>query len=358
MVYCTVLCCAVLVQVPGVQVAEVSFVNHTALVWGRGVSAAELVEAVEDVGFEAALKDDDDNQRIRPGVGANSGSDGVEGDADVVVSILSPKLMTSEERDEVKMLLMRVDGVAAVVVSAEERNLCRVMVWGFVSDETVVEVLRGEKYSVSPVTSATSSINSSEVSDHSSRVSDHSSSASSPVSNPNCFILPLIVGGMSCANCSKGVEKMLLRITGVMSVRVALLSGKVEVYYDNSVITNTNTLIDAVISMGYTAESNGLSYSAGSAKSQSTKKHSYGISGMSCASCVVKIESMLQALPGVVSATVSGTRERAVVELSDGFVDAVGPRDVMRKIDELGYKSRHLVGDTEEDGGEGVWRCV
>lgn len=320
---------------------DVSFEKREARVWGLQASLPDLIEAVEDVGFEAMLHDD-----------ANGDTDGddVDDDADPDAEFAFVKTINPDS-DLIKVtnLVLQVDGVMNVEVLHTTQPQ-RVKVWGFIDNDSVVDALLEGGFSVKEFESSTSR--------HAVRAKSPDSLSSSSSfdgaasQNPNCFVAPLLVGGMSCANCSKGIENRLAKIPGILAVRVALLSGKVEVHYDITEITDSSLISQAIIDMGYTAVPNGNPYAVGSSDNKPNKKLSLMISGMSCGACATKIEDMLLDLPGVKSATVSCLTERALVEIDDTFIDAIGPRDVMSKIDEMGYKAQHVVDEVDSSDAQ------
>ncbi|HEY6103933.1 MAG TPA: heavy metal-associated domain-containing protein, partial [bacterium] len=59
------------------------------------------------------------------------------------------------------------------------------------------------------------------------------------------------------------------------------------------------------------------------------------ITGMSCASCALTIETALRGLPGVVEASVNLTAEKAFVRFTP---DAVTLEDMARVIRDVGYE--------------------
>ena len=61
------------------------------------------------------------------------------------------------------------------------------------------------------------------------------------------------VGGMTCAACSAGIERMLQRMSGVYQVNVNLAAERATVHFDAS-ITNSGALMAAVNDAGYNAE--------------------------------------------------------------------------------------------------------
>ncbi|MCL6614863.1 MAG: heavy-metal-associated domain-containing protein, partial [Firmicutes bacterium] len=64
------------------------------------------------------------------------------------------------------------------------------------------------------------------------------------------------------------------------------------------------------------------------------KKETLKVEGMSCASCALRIEKNLSALPGVKSAAVNFATEKAVVEYDDEVVDEKTLEEAVKR---LGY---------------------
>ncbi|MCL5292659.1 MAG: heavy metal translocating P-type ATPase [Actinobacteria bacterium] len=76
------------------------------------------------------------------------------------------------------------------------------------------------------------------------------------------------------------------------------------------------------------------------------EKSTLRISGMSCASCVAKIETALKSMDGVASAVVSLPLEKATVEYSPASVDIAAMK---KAIKDLGYSAAEM---SDEDSGE------
>jgi len=68
---------------------------------------------------------------------------------------------------------------------------------------------------------------------------------------------------------------------------------------------------------------------------EATKTVVLSIRGMSCASCIAKIEKALSSIQGVVRASVNLATERATIEYIDTMVS---PTDLRRAIEDVGYK--------------------
>src|SRR3990170_1443385 len=115
----------------------------------------------------------------------------------------------------------------------------------------------------------------------------------------------LPVSGLTCANCVQSVERALRAVPGVTRATVNLAGGRAFVDYDPTEAT-VSALYEAVRSAGY--------------RSDATKAR-FGIRGITCASCVTKIEGALLTTPGVLSASVSVGMEEAEVEYLPSVAD-------------------------------------
>lgn len=113
------------------------------------------------------------------------------------------------------------------------------------------------------------------------------------------FELP--IEGMSCASCVSHVEKALSKVLGVKQVSVNLATEMASVSSDQA--TAFSTLITAVEKAGYNVKQQEVVLSVG---------------GMSCASCVGRVEKALLKVHGVQSASVNLATELATIETVDG----------------------------------------
>ena len=109
------------------------------------------------------------------------------------------------------------------------------------------------------------------------------------------FRLP--VEGMSCASCAGRVERALKQLPGVEDASVNLATEIAEV---------RGTALPATADIARAIEDAGYSVGAGEAELE--------IEGMTCASCVGRVERALQAVPGVLDASVNLATERARVQ--------------------------------------------
>ena len=113
--------------------------------------------------------------------------------------------------------------------------------------------------------------------------------------------LSLPIDGMSCASCVGRVEKALAGVEGVGSVSVNLATERADITLDRPV--DTAALARVVEDAGYAVPARTVELA---------------IEGMSCASCVGRVETALAGVPGVRSASVNLATERATVAVDGG----------------------------------------
>ena len=114
--------------------------------------------------------------------------------------------------------------------------------------------------------------------------------------------IDLPIAGMTCAACSARIEKTLNRMPGV-EASVNLASERAQIHFDEPV--TAKQLVDAIKKTGYDVPRQTLVLS---------------LSGMTCAACAARIETVLNRLPEV-EATVNLAAERAHVRYTPGLVD-------------------------------------
>ncbi|NIS50670.1 MAG: heavy metal translocating P-type ATPase, partial [Phycisphaerae bacterium] len=116
--------------------------------------------------------------------------------------------------------------------------------------------------------------------------------------------LDLTISGMSCASCVTRIEKGLSKVPGVVGAKVNFAAEKAIIEYD-SIEAHPSDLVRTVKELGYEAR---------------TKKVILPVLGMSCASCVDRVQSALNATPGVIEATVNFATEKASIEYIPNLV--------------------------------------
>jgi len=127
------------------------------------------------------------------------------------------------------------------------------------------------------------------------------------------YTLP--VSGMTCASCAGRVERALLKVPGVEAASVNLANEQVRI---DAGAADLAELIQAVEKAGYGVPVQNLELA---------------IDGMTCASCVGRVERALLKVPGVRSASVNLASERAHVEV----LGAVEPAALIQAVENAGY---------------------
>ncbi|WP_433767756.1 heavy metal translocating P-type ATPase [Pseudomonas putida] len=121
------------------------------------------------------------------------------------------------------------------------------------------------------------------------------------MSESTTFDLP--IAGMTCASCAGRVERALSKVIGASAVSVNLATEQARV---QAPAGSLPALMEAVHKAGYSVPQQSLELS---------------IDGMTCASCVGRVERALSKVPGVKSVSVNLANERAHLELL-GQIDA------------------------------------
>ncbi len=125
----------------------------------------------------------------------------------------------------------------------------------------------------------------------------------SPVQTAGVLDIP--IEGMTCASCVARVEKALLAVPGVSRASVNLATERAAVEFTGGV--DVRAVVHAVDAVGYAVR-------------ESTTE--LAIEGMTCASCVDRVEKALAQVPGVLGAAVNLATEKAQVRHLAGAVSA------------------------------------
>jgi P-type Cu+ transporter len=127
------------------------------------------------------------------------------------------------------------------------------------------------------------------------------------------------VTGMTCASCVRRVERALSKKEGVAEASVNFAAERTNVTYDPAA-TSPDELIGAIRDAGYGADE---------------REITFGVTGMTCASCVGRVERALKKVPGILEASVNLANEKAMVRYLAGEVEL---RDLERAIEGAGYR--------------------
>jgi Cu+-exporting ATPase len=227
----------------------------------------------------------------------------------------------------------------------------------------------------------------------------HFASGPASVSSPSAplRVASLSVGGMTCGSCVSTVENTLKAIAGVQSATVSLLAGRAEVRYTPSsgkggqgagAATTAEAFAAAIEDSGFEARvlsdaavaeaasplsprtpgqavqsqhqglpaRSGARPGAGAGASRASAPDSdlalavLSVGGMTCSSCVNTVETVLKAVPGVASASVSLLAGKAEVRYRPAREDGAGAgptaADLASAVDDAGFEAG-VLSDTQ-----------
>ena len=139
------------------------------------------------------------------------------------------------------------------------------------------------------------------------------------------LILP--VQGMTCASCSARVEKAVSAVSGVQQAAVNLATDSITVNIEPDV--PIDAIRNAIVDAGYAVP---------------TQEVQLNLEGMTCASCVGRVERALGKADGVLDVTVNLATEQARVQTIAG----ISPSALISVVEDAGYKatmpqSEHII---------------
>ena len=126
------------------------------------------------------------------------------------------------------------------------------------------------------------------------------------------------ITGMTCTTCAATIEKGLAETAGVERANVNFASEKAAIEYDATQV-DLAKIKNTLSQLGYGAV---------------TRKSIFPVGGMTCASCVARVEQALSSVPGVISANVNLASEKATVE----YLEGTEFTELRRAVKEAGYE--------------------
>jgi Cu+-exporting ATPase len=137
---------------------------------------------------------------------------------------------------------------------------------------------------------------------------------------PDPVVLTLPVEGMSCASCVGRVERVLRTLPGARDVAVNLATSRASLILEGA--AGPADAAAVLAEAGYPVP-----------ETQSL----LAVDGMTCASCVGRVERALAAVPGVTGASVNLAAGRAAIRYPEGVVAMA---DLVAAVETAGYEAR------------------
>ena len=143
--------------------------------------------------------------------------------------------------------------------------------------------------------------------------------------------ISLPIEGMTCASCVRRVEMAITAVPGVAAASVNLATERAEIRFDAT--PDLPAVLGAIGKAGY---------------SVGTAVTDLAIEGMTCASCVGRVERALKAVPGVTAAAVNLATNRAqVTHLPD-----IAAASLIEAVRAAGYSAERIGDEPPADRGD------
>lgn len=141
--------------------------------------------------------------------------------------------------------------------------------------------------------------------------------------------MKLTLDGMSCAGCVRRAEGAIASVEGARDVRVNLANAEARFELAGASLSEVT---DALAKAGYPAR---------------ITKAEYAIEGMTCASCVARVEAAVRALDGVERAEVNFATETLSLAYAEG---AISDAEIVAAVSSAGYAARPRRSDQKSTG--------
>ncbi|MDP9365534.1 MAG: heavy metal translocating P-type ATPase, partial [Chloroflexota bacterium] len=170
-----------------------------------------------------------------------------------------------------------------------------------------------------------------------------STTQTAPTTASTRLEVSLPISGMTCASCVRRVEKALAKVDGVTEASVNLATEKAKVAYDPDVVRPAQ-LAAAVEKAGYGVPAVPVepapvpvtpARTVAQAAPPDLGEAVLPVEGMTCASCVRRVERALVKVPGVATASVNLATERASVAYDPAAIDR---SQLIAAVERAGYK--------------------
>ncbi|MGQ5720356.1 heavy metal translocating P-type ATPase [Pseudochrobactrum asaccharolyticum] len=145
----------------------------------------------------------------------------------------------------------------------------------------------------------------------------------------------LPVEGMTCASCVGSIERALKAVPGVETVSVNLATERANITTDSTV--PRVRLIEVIEKAGYSVPAQ---------MPAATGPVELSVEGMTCASCVGRVERALKAISGVTNAVVNLATERATIH------GTASTADLIAAIADAGYEAKLIAGSGSQSSNE------
>jgi Cu+-exporting ATPase len=310
------------------------------------VTAEQIRKGIDDMGFDAYLSDEDEFAKIatRGGERATSSS------RQCTISIQGMTCNSCVRNIEAN--IGDKPGVKAIKVSLADNNGVVTFDPSVVKATSIAKMIDDMGFDARLVSEDGGEQSGDRLSQIAVRASPRPGPAY-PGGNKTCLIS---IFGMTCNSCVRNIESNIKDRPGIVHIRVSLPDNNGTVTYNPSV-TDPARIAEMIDDMGFDASVAQQDFSCGDDKDLSAHPRTSIISvlGMTCNSCVRKIESHLTPIAGVYNVTVSLADQNCEVVYTPA---AISLTQIVQLINDLGFKASVARDNVSNNSGGSVKRVV
>ena len=149
------------------------------------------------------------------------------------------------------------------------------------------------------------------------------------------------VAGMSCVRCINRIQDSLMKEAGIVDVSIALLTEKAEIKFNPEYLIPSQ-IASLIQALGFGAK---LLDTEAIKQKNGISSIELQVEGMTCSSCVYKLERETKKLKGMKEVSISLMTNRGLFKYDTN--SSLGPRDIIKKITDLGFKAALVSGESK-----------
>ena len=142
--------------------------------------------------------------------------------------------------------------------------------------------------------------------------------------------LDLEIRGMRCTACSTRLQNVLTKANGVIDANVSFTLNRARVHYDASE-TGIESIAETIQRTGFDI---------------AEEIRIFRVGGMTCSACSNRVQSIIENIPGVISASVNLALETAQISVVTGVVDET---ELSSRVADAGYNLERTSSGRDED---------
>ncbi|KAH9495205.1 ATPase Cu transporting protein 7A [Bulinus truncatus] len=297
---------------PGIIHIAVKLADHLAEVTFKPsvTSPLEIAEKIQNMGFDTFVLNEERSSQVSPTLGPYN----------VLATVVNIQGMTCHSCvNNIESNIGKHPSVVSIKVSLADQTGTIQYYPSQITPEHLCELINDMGFDASTTASTVKTIDRS-VSQYEIKASPTQES-SKPEVDGDLEKIFLKISGMTCASCVATIEKNVSKMEGVNKILVSLMAQRAEVTYDPAYVLPSQ-IANKVEDLGFTA-----SVIQGETTGPGTCELT--ILGMTCSSCVSRIESEVKKKRGVLSASVALATNTGKFTFDS---ELTGPRNLIESI--------------------------